>query len=80
MLHFHSDPWYIGRCEVESRLNVPADRPSFSLFGDPDSVRPTDRLAARSAATKNLGRDARPTDPPPGCAGTLSLLKTSHRP
>ena len=54
----------MGRCEVESGLNVPTDRPSFSLFGDPDSVRPTDRFAARSAAKKNLGRAARPTDPP----------------
>ena len=54
------------RCEVESRLIVPADRPSFSLFGDPDSVRPTDRLAARSAAKQNLSLfgSEDPTDRP----------------
>ena len=54
------------RCEVESGLIVPADRPSFSLFGDPDSVRPTDRLAARSAAKQNLSLfgSEDPTDRP----------------
>ena len=51
------------RREVLSLLNIPADRPSFSDFCDPDSVRPTARPAARSAAKQIWGSGV-PTDRP----------------
>ena len=55
-----------GRREVKSRLNIPADRASFSDFCDPDPGRPPNRPAARSAAKIFWGRNTaeHPTDRP----------------
>jgi len=52
------------RSEVESSLSVSTDRLRKSVVSVSDSVSPTDRPAARSAAKQISGRDARPTDPP----------------
>jgi len=58
----------IRRSEVESSRcvsqRVSSDRLTKSVEGVSDSVPPTDRPAARSAAKQILDRNARPTDPP----------------
>ena len=81
LAYFHcATDLHTYRIRETARGHRPTDLWASSQPASMGSGVPTDRLAARSAATKNLGRDARPTDPTPGCAGTFHPLSTSHRP